>query len=192
MSLAEDLQPLAPRFDSVEAFLAWVERQPVRYELVGGAARMMTGGTANHARISGNAVSILLSRLAGDRCEAFGSDFPVILGPRHVVYPDASVACEGVGEAGLDRPVLVVEVLSPSTAVHDLGDKAEAYRRIPTLRHLVLIHQDRVSVKHYHRNAEGQDFTLTELGRVGDVLALTAISVEIVLAELYARVTFVG
>jgi Uma2 family endonuclease len=60
-----------------------------------------------------------------------------------------------------DRPGVIVEVLSPSTAAHDLGDKASAYRRMPSLRHLVLIRQDRLHVMHYHRGAETEDFVVT-------------------------------
>ena len=81
MSLAEDLHEGAPRFESAEAFLAWAGRQPERWELVDGVARMMTGGSLNHSRIAGNAYFALRSRLGHGRCEAFGSDAAVILGP---------------------------------------------------------------------------------------------------------------
>lgn len=64
---------------------------------------------------------------------------------------------------GIDRPVVIV---SPSTAAYDLGDKVSAYRRMPSLRHLVLIRQDRIGIDHYRRGAEGKDFTVTELDRV--------------------------
>jgi Uma2 family endonuclease len=114
----------------------------------------------------------------------------VILGPQRVVFPDASVSCGPVAGMGADRPVVVVDVLSPSTAAYDLGDKASAYRKMPSLRHLVLIQQDRIRVEHYHRDAEGEDFTLTEIDRVDGLLALTAIGVEITVAELYAQVAF--
>ena len=190
MSFAADIPRAAPRFDSAEAFLAWAERQPERYELVDGAARMMTGGSPNHARISRNALTVLAVRLGAGRCEAFGGDLAVILGPQRVVFPDASVSCEPVTEIGADRPVVIVEVLSPSTAAYDLGDKAFAYRKLPSLRHLVLIRQDRIGVEHYHRDAEGEDFVLTETDRVDDPLALTAIRIELSVAELYAQVAF--
>jgi Uma2 family endonuclease len=190
MSLAKEIQPAAPRFNSAEAFLAWAERQPARYELVDGTARMMTGGSPNHARISRNALTTLSSRLGAGPCEAFGGDLAVILGPQRVVFPGVSVSCEPVSELGVTHPAVIIEVLSPSTAAYDLGDKASAYRRAPSLRHLVLVHQDRAGVRHYHRDAEGQDFTLTELDRVDDILALTSIGIEITLGELYARVTF--
>lgn len=188
MSLAEDVP--APRFDSAEAFLAWAERQPERYELVNGTVRAMTGGSPNHARISRNALTVLSARLGAGPCEAFGGDLAIILGPERVVFPDASVSCEPVTGMGADRPVAIIEVLSPSTAAYDLGDKASAYRRMPSLRHLVLIRQDRIRVEHYHRDAEGQDFILTELDRVDGLLALTAIGVEMTVAELYAQVAF--
>jgi Uma2 family endonuclease len=192
MSLAEDIPQAAPRFDSAEAFLAWAERQPKRYELVDGAARMMTGGSANHARISRNTLTVLSARLGAGPCEAFGGDLAVILGPQRVVFPDASVSCEPVTGMGVDRPIVIVEVLSPSTAASDMGDKASAYRKISSLRHLVLIRQDRIGVEHYHRDADGKDFVLTELDRVDGLLTLTAIRAEITVAELYARVAFDG
>jgi Uma2 family endonuclease len=190
MGLAEDIPPAAPRFDNAEAFLAWAERQPNRYELVDGAARMMTGGSPNHARISRNALTLLSARLGTGPCEAFGGDLAVVLGPQHVVFPDASVSCEPVTGMGAERPVVIIEVLSPSTAAYDLGDKASAYRRVSSLRHLVLIWQDRIRVEHFHRDAEREDFTLTELDRVDSLVPLNAVGVEIAIAELYARVAF--
>jgi Uma2 family endonuclease len=190
MSLAEDLPEAGPRFESAEAFLVWAERQPERYELIDGAVRLMTGGSPNHARLSRNLLTALSGRLGSGPCEAFGGDLAVILGPRRVLFPDASVSCEPVAGVGVETPVVIVEVLSPSTAAFDLGDKAAAYRRLPSLRHLVLIRQDRVRLDHYHRGGDGEDFVLTEIDRIDAALALTAIGVELPVAELYAQVVF--
>lgn len=192
MSLAETFDPSVPRFGSAEEFLAWAHRQPERWELVDGAARMMTGGTPNHARLSRNALVALVAGLGGGRCEAFGPDLAVILGPGHVLFPDASVSCEPVGALGAASPVVIIEVLSPSTASHDLGDKASAYRRLPSLRHLVLVRQDRVGVQHFHREEAGRDFSLTEIDTVDGRLVLAAIGVGMDLATLYAGVSLAG
>lgn len=192
MSIAEDLHDGSPRFESAEAFLAWAGRQPERWELVDGVARMMTGGSLNHSRIAGNAYFALRSRLGRGRCEAFGSDAAVILGPRRVVFPDASVSCEAETGTSVARPVVIVEVLSPSTEAYDLGHKAAAYRRLPSLRHLVLVHQDRVAVQHFHRETENQEFSLTELDQVDGRVMLIAIGVEITLHDLYAQVVPAG
>jgi Uma2 family endonuclease len=190
MGLAEDIPQAAPRFESAEAFLAWAERQPQRYELVDGTARMMTGGSANHARMSRNALTLLTARLGSGPCEAFGGDLAVILGPQRVVFPDASVSCEPVTGLGAERPVVIVEVLSPPTAAYDMGDKAFAYRKMPSLRHLVLIRQDRVRVEHYHRGPAAEEFILTELDRPHGLPVLESIGVTITVAELYAQVAF--
>jgi len=187
MSLA-DLHDGAPRFESAEAFLAWAERQPERWELVDGVARMMTGGSLNHSRIAGNAYFALRSRLGRGRYEAFGSDAAVILGPRRVAFPDVSVSCDAETGTSVAQPVVIVEVLSPSTESYDLGHKAAAYRRLPSLRHLVLVHQDRVAVQHFHREAEDQEFSLTEVNQVDGRLMLTAIAIEVTLLDLYAQV----
>ena len=170
MGLAENI-PVAPlQFDSAEAFLAWAWAQPERCELFDGIVRMMAGGSANHSRLSRNALSALVARLRTGPCEAFGPDLAVILGPRHVFFPDVTVSCEPVREEGVDHPVVVFEVLSPSTAAYDMGDKAAAYRTLPSLRHLVLVSQDRIRVQHFHREADGRDFTLTELASVDAIL----------------------
>lgn len=160
-----------------------------------GGPEMMAGGSRGHARIARNALTMLAVRLGTGPCQAYGGDFAVILEPRRVVFPDVSVSCEpdaDDGDRGTASPVVVIEVLSPSTASHDLGDKATAYRRLPTLRHLVLVRQDRVGVQHFHREAEGQDFSLTELDKVDALLRLSAVGVEIVLAALYAQVAMTG
>ena len=192
MSLAVDLHDGAPRFETAEAFLAWAGRQPERWELVDGVARMMTGGALNHSRIAGNAYFAFRSRLGPGRRETFGSDAAVILGPRRVAFPDLSVSCEAEAGAGVSRPVVILEVLSPSTEAYDLGPKAAAYRRLPALRHLVLLHQDRLAVQHFHRAAAEQEFSLTEPDRLDGRLRLAALGVEIPLSELHAQVALAG
>ena len=86
----------------------------------------------------------------------------------------------------------MLEVLSATTEAYDLGHKAAAYRRMPSLRHLVLVHQDHIAVQHFHRDAEDQEFRLTEVDTVDGQILLAAIGVDITLAELYAQVSLAG
>ena len=182
----------APRFESADAFLAWADLQPECREMVDGLARKAPGGSLTQARLSRNALVALLARLGPGPCEAFGADLAVILGPGHVVLPGASVSCELDAGPWSTKPVVVMEVLSPATAGYDLGGRALAYQRLPSLRHLVLIHPDRMSVQHVHRDAEGQGFSTADLNQAESLLRLTAIGIEIPVAELYAQVTFAG
>jgi Uma2 family endonuclease len=116
----------------------------------------------------------------------------VILGPRRVAFPNVSVSCEAETGTSVVQPVVIVEVLSPSTEAYDLGYEVAAFRRLPSLRHLVLVHQDRVAVQHFHREAENQEFSLTELSQVDGRLMLTAIDIEITLLDLHAQVVLTG
>ena len=192
MSPAKDTPAGVLRFESPEAFLAWAELQPERYEMVDGIVQTATGGSLTHARLSRNALTALMARMGSGPCEAFGADLAVVLGPRHVFLPSASVSCEPDASLGSTKPVVVIEVLPPATAGYDLDCRAVAYQRLPSLRHLVLIRPDRMGVQHLHRDADGQEFSSTELTQDDGVLRLTAIRVEIPVAELYARVTFAG
>ena len=180
------------RFESVEAFLAWAEAQEERYELVDGVARMMTGGSANHSAISGSALAALKGRLRGGPCRVMGPDFAVVMGPGRVVYPDVSVRCEEDGDKATGKPVVVIEVLSPSTEAYDLGTKADAYRALPSLRHLVLVRQDRVLAQHFHRREAGEPFVVETLNGLSQMLELEAVGARVSLAELYEDVRFHG
>ena len=114
--LAPDLQDLA----RVEDFVAWMERQPVRYEVIDGRLTMMPGGTRLHSRLAVRVVGSLERQLAGQPCEAFNGDFLLDLGPGRRFYPDAMVVCDETRD-WTDRPALVVEVLSELTLAYDLG-----------------------------------------------------------------------
>jgi Uma2 family endonuclease len=183
----------SPIFTTVEEFLAWAGAQPdSRYELVDGEPVMMVGGSRSHARISGNLSAWLLEQLRGGPCEPFGSDFGVVLpgGRVNLRYPDASVSCTEEGEDALRSPVLLAEVLSPSTEAYDRGAKAQAYRRLPSLRHLLLIEQGRPFIEHLHRASEGVDWTLTEVDGLDATIDLAAIGLVMPMAALYARLEF--
>jgi Uma2 family endonuclease len=135
----------------------------------------------------------LRGRLAGGNCEAFVNDIKVVTPAEDVMHPDVVVACGDIrGKATvLDAPVVIVEVLSKSTAERDHGRKRWAYQTIPSLRHYVLVDQDEGGVEVCSPNADGtwQSVILRDLG---DRLELTALKVTIGLEEVFARVVFPG
>ena len=135
-------EPL-PKPWTVEDFLAWERTQPERYEFIDGVVRTMGGGTAAHTAIKGNVFAALLVRLRGKSCRPFAEGLKVAT-PTAMLYPDAIVVCTPVDpqDDHVREPVVVVEVLSESTAERDHGFKRWAYRTIPLLLHYVLIAQD--------------------------------------------------
>jgi Uma2 family endonuclease len=181
------------RHQTLLEFLAWEREQPERYERVSGVVRMMTGGTLDHNRITRNVADALWRRLQGGNCEVFTSDVKVVTPAGDVMYPDVVVACgELPGKAtALDAPVVIVEVLSESTAERDHGRKRWAYQTIPSLRHYVLVDQDEGGVEVTSPNEDGTWHSVI-LRELNDRLELTALKVEIGLDEVFARVAFRG
>ena len=88
----------------------------------------------------------------------------------------------------VDNPVLLVEVLSPSTAAYDRTEKLAAYKQLESLREVLFISQDQPSVEYLQKGSNGWTTTLIE-GRDA-VLSLAHLQVSIPLAELYRRVTW--
>jgi Uma2 family endonuclease len=179
------------RHRTLAEFLTWEEQQPERYERVGGVIRMMTGGTVAHNRITRNCARALETRLLGSDCEVFTSDIKVVAPEEDVIYPDVVVVCGAIADEAtrLETPVVVVEVLSESTAARDHGPKRWAYQMIPSLQHYVLIDQAKPVVEVASRDDDGSWRSVMHRGL--DVrVRLGVLGVEIGLEEIFARVTF--
>ena len=176
---------------TVDDFLEWEAQQPERYERVGGIIRMMTGGTIAHNRITQSCARALESRLQGSECEVFTSDIKVVSPEGDVTYPDAVVVCGAIPDeaTSIETPVVVVEVLSKSTAERDHGLKRWAYLKIPSLKHYVLIAQNEPTVEVATRADDGSWRSVLHEGLEARA-HLEALGVELSLAEIFARVSF--
>jgi Uma2 family endonuclease len=118
---------------TLESFLVWEDKQPLRYEFDGYRPVAMTGGTAAHAAIQRNLLIALGTRLRGKPCQAFGSELKIQVAGR-IRYPDAFVVCSplAANDKIVSKPVVNFEILSDSTKNSDLITKNVEYR--PTLR----------------------------------------------------------
>lgn len=179
------------RHRTLADFLAWEEQQPERHERVGGVIRMMTGGTVAHNRITRNCARALERCLERSDCEVFTSDIKVVSPNEDVMYPDAVVVCGAIADKAtrIETPVVVVEVLSESTAERDHGRKRWAYQTIPSLRHYLLIDQDQAAAEVASRADDGSWRSVVHRG-LDDRVQLQALDIEIGLDEIFARVTF--
>lgn len=171
-------------------YLAWSLTSEEKAEYVNGRLWAMSGGTFRHQAIATNVtVSLQVAlRGKGGRCRALNSDQRVWIDETEgYLYPDVTVVCGPFEPAPQDRhslvnPVMVVEVLSPSTRDHDLGAKWAHYRKIPSLQHYVLVDPPTRAVLHYARNAAGWQFSEHTEGSVG----LAALGVELALDDVFA------
>jgi Uma2 family endonuclease len=145
---------------SPDEYLAWEAEQPLRHEYIDGEVYAMTGGTLPHNAIAVNLIGALRGKLRGTGCKVYAADAKVrvaVNGP--YFYPDLVVSCHERDRRATDAihyPKLVVEVLSPSTAGFDRGDKFKLYRRIPTLQEYVLIDSEKVGIDCYRKTSAGK------------------------------------
>ena len=173
---------------TLEEFLAWEAGQPERWEFFDGEAFMMAGGSDVHNVVTGNMYMALRIGLQNTRCNVFMSDVRLRLAASDdLFYPDVFVTCS---DADRDRrqvkedPVLIAEVLSPSTEAHDRGDKFAAYRRFTGLKTVLFLSQDRPHVECFTRGEDGR-WILSEASGDTASLALPAFGFELALADLY-------
>jgi Uma2 family endonuclease len=173
---------------TLEQFLAWEERQELRYEFDGFQPVAMTGGTMEHEAIGNRLRALLLDRLHAKPCRVWGPTIKIEVADR-IRYPDAFVNCTQVprGATIVPEPVVVFEVLSASTSRTDRIEKLREYQATASIQRYVILEQDSIAATMFSRlGAEWVARPLTEAG----VLQMPEIGIEIALADIYADVQF--
>ena len=155
----------------------------------------MAGGSPNHSAIKINLSGELRAAAKGTKCRVFDSDLRVAVSTDGLyTYPDITVVCGPLvfTDARKDtvlNPVLVVEVLSPSTESNDRGFKAAQYRSIATLQEYVLVSQTELRAEIYRRRAANEWCLIDVVGLEG-TLELSSLGGKIAMAEIYDKVEF--
>jgi Uma2 family endonuclease len=170
---------------TVDEFLAWERRQELRFEFDGSAPVAMTGGTLNHSALATDLVTAVRSHLRSG-CRAYRGDVKILVAGR-VRYPDVAVTCSPIdGQSDiLPNPVVVFEVLSPSTAAVDRVTKNGEYAATPSIQRYVMLEQVRIGATVFAR--DGANWVGSVL--LDDaILAMPEIGVELPLRDLYAGV----
>jgi Uma2 family endonuclease len=172
---------------SKAAFWSWAEGVEERCELVGGRVVMMIRISRNHGIISGNSFTALRQRLDPERWRVF-AEFGLDTGPDSVRYPDIVVDRTGGGgkDCTATAPVLLAEILSPSTAAIDLGDKTAEYLRLPSLHAYLVFSQDEPKAWAWLRDEGPFAPGPTLFHGVDAVVPITALQIGLPLAEVYA------
>ena len=177
---------------TIPEYLAFERQSEMRHEYLDGEVFAMTGASRAHNLIAGNVFGEIRTQLKRRPCEVYHESMRVRTPAGLFTYPDVVVVC---GEPGFDddhfdtllNPVLVVEVLSPSTANYDRGMKAAEYRTIPSLREYVLVAQNRVHVEHWQRHG-ADEWLLKDFREPEQTLELPSIDCRLLLADVYERV----
>lgn len=161
-----------------------------RNEFINGVIVAMAGGSYEHSAIGSKLTFLLMSRLTG-QCRHHSSDQRFwIASSGRGRYADGSIIC-GDPEApphdhqAAINPSITIEVLSPSTAGDDNGDKRIDFQSLPSLRAYVLVHQDQRCVRIYRRSERGDWNVDAEVYRNGQGFELPKLTTPIAVADIY-------
>ncbi len=173
---------------TLEEFLAWESRQECKYEFDGFQPVGMVGVTAAHGAIQRNLPGQLFNRLRGHRCLAYGSDVKIQAGGR-IRYPDAFIVCSQVSRDAMviNEPVVVFEILRPTTSYTDRIVKNREYRATPSIQRYVILEQSRPAATICARAGENW---LTDVLIAEGELVMPEIGISIPLVEIYEGVEF--
>jgi Uma2 family endonuclease len=180
---------------SPEEYLERERQAEYKSEYRNGEIVAMAGASLVHARIISNLIIEIGSRLRGGPCGAFSTDLRLAVRAANLfTYPDVMVVC---GEPQLaDRhrdvvlnPIVLIEVLSKSTAKYDRGEKFAAYRTIFSLMEYLTVAQDEVYIQHWTRQA-GEQWPMEEFRDPKALVTLRSIGVELRVSDVYEKVEF--
>jgi len=162
-----------------------------RYELVDGIPMMMAGATNRHDRITRNALRHFGNHLDGQRCQPFTADIYVRIPSGNRRQADMGIDCGTPDDDSMeaDTPILVLEILSPTTRVFDRNDKLEEYRTVETLEYIVLVDPDQPQIRVYRRQAD-RSWSSERLAGLTAVLDLPLLDFRLPLSSLYAGLSF--
>jgi Uma2 family endonuclease len=176
---------------SVEEYFELEENNPdTRYEYLDGYVYMMSGGSANHATISGNIYAILKSFLRGGPCRVYNSDMKVRVSEKRYFHPDVTVTCDPRDRGTADliqSPRLVIEVLSPSTEARDRGRKLQCYLACTSIEEYLLGDTRSMRIEIYRKEQKKWVYDAFE---AGDEVELITLSVRFPVADAYEDVIF--
>lgn len=177
---------------TAEAYLAFERAADRKHEYHDGQLFAMAGASRAHAQIVTNLVASLAGLLRGRPCSVYSSDLRVKVSPTGLyTYPDVVIACgehrfEDEHEDTLLNPVVIIEVLSPSTEGYDRGKKFAHYRTLDSLAEYLLVAQDEPRIEQYVRQPDG-NWLLHEAGGLTGRIALAAVGCTLESAGVYDK-----
>ena len=171
---------------NVDEFLSWANGLEGNWELYDGIPVMMSPERAGHTATKFYAAMALHNAIhrASVPCQAYPEGMTIRIAANRAFVPDALVVCPGlpVDVIAISNPLIVVEVLSPSTLSYDHGIKLEGYFSLPSLAHYLILDADRRVVIHHARGRD--DVIETRILNEG-LLRLDPPGLDLAVAELF-------
>lgn len=194
MTLATPIQT-EKTYYTPEEYLELENQSESKHEYLNAEIIPMTGGTTNHNKLALKIAAKLLAILEEQGYEVYIGDVKLwIEASNRYTYPDVMVvegkaSYQGKTRNVITNPLVIIDVLSKSTANYDQGDKFDAYRTIPSFQEYILISQTEYYIKQFVKNEQGK-WLLTDYRGESEVLKLESVDFEMSLKQLYQYVDF--
>jgi Uma2 family endonuclease len=178
-----------------DQYLDLERESSVKHEYHAGHLNAMAGASEAHNLITINLGREVSTQLRGRPCRTYGSDMKVkIEEAGSYVYPDLTIVC---GERRFDdeekdallNPMVVIEVLSPSTELNDRGRKFAYYRQLESITDYLMIAQDKPFIEHYTKQEEGR-WVLAVKDNLQQAVNLESVQCRLALSDIYENVEF--
>ncbi len=171
-------------------YLAMEKESDTKHEFFQGEIFAMAGAGGRHNVIAKNMQGRLFMALDGKPCQPYGSDLRIHI-PQNTLYtyPDISIFCGDFISSQEDDdtmilPIVLIEILSPSTKNYDRGGKFKLYRDIPSLKEYILIDSESVNIEVFRINTGGH-WELEEYKTLEATLLIEALSISINIGDIY-------
>ena len=183
------MEPVLKHNLSLAEYQQLEEDTSTRYEYHDGEVFAMAGGTFEHSAITANVVG-LFNNLLPKNCRPLESNLKIYISTvKKGLYPDVSVVCRPVERMkeinAITNPVLLVEVLSKSTAGHDRGEKFWFFSQLPSLKEYVLIEQESWQVEVRYRSAVDKNWEMTYFQGENTEVTLRSVGIKLPMAQIY-------
>lgn len=164
----------------------------IRHEYVDGDVFEMSGESRRHNIIAANCMIMIRSHLENSDCETYFEGVNLRVNATTYYYPDVVVTCETdneVDEYVVQFPRLIIEVLSPSTALTDKREKLIAYKLIDSLQEYAIVWQDEMRIE-LHRRQDSEKWLSLFFTNPNDEITFASIDFKTTLSKIYSKISF--
>lgn len=178
---------------TIAEYLEGEQVSSVKHEYISGEVYAMAGASDKHHRISLNLAKRLDDHLQDSKCEAFITDMKLHVNPDTFYYPDVFVACDENPESPYyrERPVLIIEVASPSTRQIDRREKLRLYQEVASVQEYVVVEQEKMHIELHRRQPNGNWITyFYDRSDRDEDIEFQSVGLKINILDIYDRVRF--
>lgn len=175
---------------SIENYLVGDQYKEIKYEYLYGITYLMTDESLNHRKICSNIYNKISEKLnKTENYQIFMGDMKLQVNEEIFYYPDVFVTNDNLDSLYQSRPILIVEVISPTTKRIDYCEKLQIYKQIPELKEYLVVSQDEKFCK-LNYQSDDKTWKVKDFDENTKVIKLDSVKVNVMFDEIFCNVEF--